>query len=728
MKIVKKSLLLSLVAAVMTLYPVTVLADTAQPVDPSQSSAVTTTPTDPSSSTPPVPASTPAPTTPTPTPDPTPAPTTPAPAAPTTPPATTPGPTSPTGADAKKYTYNPATGLYENDYYTWNPVTKQTSPKVTPTYSFNPTTGLWDTTKWVYDAPSGKYVPNVVETPATPPTSQQVASPSLSPSALLNGGSGSGINTTGPNSNNNISNTTNNNGTFNLFYNAAISNNISQNAVSGNALLTGNTTAGNATTGDAQNIANLVNLLQSTWSPLANGKLTTFNATIAGNVNGDLVVDPGAINNTGPNSSNSTNGTTNNKLTVTAQGTGSINNNVNLNSQSGNATVAGNTTGGNATSGNATAMANIINAISSSIAAGKSFIGNINITGNLNGDILLPQNVLDSLIASSGPGSTNTTNNTTNNTINANLTNNQNINNNVNATAGTGTATVGDNTTGGNATSGAAQTKVNILNLTGKTVVGKDAILVFVNVLGKWTGLIMNAPAGSTSAALGGGLTSNTGPDSTNTSNNTTNNNVDLTATNNGTINNNVNVNSQSGNADVSHNTKGGNATSGNATSSVNIANLNDSNLSFSDWFGVLFINVFGSWNGSFGVNTSAGDAPAAPASPAVASTSSVSPAIMKFVSKAAGPGASKKVAYAAVSTPPAAETTTSNQPTTPAVLGKSNTNPPAAAAGAVVASHQMTLMWVPFVGSGLGLLILLAEEIYRRRGATAVVNTATAL
>jgi hypothetical protein len=29
--------------------------------------------------------------------------------------------------------------------------------------------------------------------------------------------------------------------------------------------------------------------------------------------------------------------------------------------------------------------------------------------------------------------------------------------------------------------------------------------------------------------------------------------------------------------------------------------------LSFSSWFGILFINVFGSWQGSFGVNTAAG-------------------------------------------------------------------------------------------------------------------------
>jgi len=50
------------------------------------------------------------------------------------------GEEAPTGADAKTYTYNTETKLWENDYYTWNPITKQTKPKSTPAYSWNPTT------------------------------------------------------------------------------------------------------------------------------------------------------------------------------------------------------------------------------------------------------------------------------------------------------------------------------------------------------------------------------------------------------------------------------------------------------------------------------------------------------------------------------------------------------------------------------------------------------------
>ena len=55
------------------------------------------------------------------------------------------------------------------------------------------------------------------------------------------------------------------------------------------------------------------------------------------------------------------------------------------------------------------------------------------------------------------------------------------------------------------------------------------------------------------------------------------------------------------GNATVSGNTTGGNAKSGNANTAVNIANLMNDQLNLSNWFGVLFINIFGNWMGSMG-------------------------------------------------------------------------------------------------------------------------------
>lgn len=541
--------------------PATAFADT-PPADPTTTTSPTSTtspsdPTSTSSTTPPA--------------NPTPAP-------------TTSGPTQPSGPTASTYVYNPITGMWENDYYIWNPVTKQTSPKTPPTYSYNPVSGHWDTTQWAYDPATSKYVPNVVEVQA-PPLGALVLSTPLGTS---------GVSNTGPDSTVNTNNTNNFNGTFNGFYNAAISNNLNSIAQSGDASVTFNTLGGNATSGNAVAMANIINMIQSTAAALQGNNLATFTANINGNVNGDITLNP---NNIGPGSTVAQNNATNNNLTINDQQTGNITNNINLDANSGNSTVSKNTTGGNATTGTASAIADITNVINSIIGAGKSFMGVININGNLNGDILLPQNMLNSLIAASGPSTTIDTSNVANTNILANLNNNQAIANNVNANSTSGNADVSHNTTAGNATTGSAGNKLTVLNLTGRTVIGKDCLLVFVNVLGNWVGMIMNAP-GANAAALGGNVTTN----------NLLNSNATLNETSNQTITNNLKLNAQSGNAAVTDNTKAGNATSGNASTATNILNIEGSTFNLSDWLGILFINVFGTWNGSFGVNTSAGD------------------------------------------------------------------------------------------------------------------------
>ena len=491
------------------------------------------------------------------------------------------GPKVPNGADASTFTFNPATGIWENAYYTWDPATNQTTPKTPSTYSYNPATGMWDTTQWIYDAPSGKYVPNVKSVAKVPQGSQ-----------------GNSINNTGPNSLNNIDQKNTNNAFFNSFYNAAISNTLSQTATSGNASILGNTLAGGAQSGNAMDVSNIINLLQSTWNIQPATDLMTFTANINGNVTGDLMLDPSKISNTGPLSVNTINAQADNNLTINSQGSGLIDNNVTLGATSGSAVVSGNTNGGNATSGNADAVANIVNVINSAIGAGKSFLGVININGNLNGDILLPPNFLDQLITSSAPRSTVNLSQTQNNNLTANLTSNQAINNTVDLSAASGKASVSGNTSAGNATTGNANTNLTIFNLTGRQVVAANSLMVFVNVLGQWVGLIVDAPAGSNSAAFCGGTCQISS---------TTNNNATINDTSNNTINNNLKIKSLSGDATVSKNTSGGNATSGNASASANLMNINNSQLSLSGWFGLLFINVLGNWHGSFGINTDAG-------------------------------------------------------------------------------------------------------------------------
>jgi hypothetical protein len=274
--------------------------------------------------------------------------------------------------------------------------------------------------------------------------------------------------------------------------------------------------------------------------------------------------------------------------TITATTDAAINNDIQLAATSGDAAVTGNTTAGNATTGNASVVANIINMINSVVASGSSFIGTININGNLDGDILVSPDFLPQLLAAN--------NNQQN--LTANLSDTQSIANNIVLDAATGQAIVAANTTAGNATTGNATTNLTLLNLTGHNVVAKDSLLVFVNVLGTWVGMIVDAAPGSTSAALGNGVTSNSVGDTT------------VNSTNNAAITNNLTLRANTGDATVAHNTTAGNATTGNATASANIANISQTNIGLTGWFGVLFINVFGSWLGSFGVDTPHGNPP----------------------------------------------------------------------------------------------------------------------
>lgn len=544
------------------------------------------------------------------------------------------GVTRPIGADAALYAYDCTSGLWYSSHFVYNPANGSFTPLDTPVYTYNPSTGGYDYTAWIYSAPQGTYV-EVARSTVSPPAGAQVVGGPPAPSSepgqnisntgsgsnnVINGGAGGNqsIDNTGPNSNNQIN--TGGQGALSANNDNLLTagNLILQDARSGNAIVLSNTNGGSATTGNATNMATIVNMLQSSSNLLGSGQVVTFVHDIDGDLTGDLMLDPNVLSAVQP-ASESLSG--NSQLTLNNSVDAAINNDIRLNSESGDATVSRNTTAGDARSGDAKAIANIINLINSAVSSGRSFIGTININGNFNGDILLPANFVDQLVAANvpkvtiyntGPDSNNAVNNNGGGSTTVNNTNNLGINNIVNANAVSGNAAVTRNTNAGSATTGNASNSITAFNLTGSNVIGKNSILVFVNVLGEWVGLIVNTPAGTSAAHLGGGITSanvsQTGPDSSNAVNNsgttdqTINNNV------NQQINNNIDINARSGDATVSSNTTAGDARSGDAETAVNLLNMSNSSLSLSDWFGILFINVFGTWNGSFGINTAAGD------------------------------------------------------------------------------------------------------------------------
>lgn len=563
-----------------------------------------------------------------------------------------PGVRRPVGADAALYHYDCDSGLWVSSRYTYNPATGRTAPNETPVYTYNSATGKYDTQTWIYSAPKGDYVlvnsavdnppagAQVVGGPSAAASSDASASGGGTGAAADSGGSGSGgtnnISNTGTDSNNTIDSTGNGNLTLNNDSHLDVANLLNATAASGNATVIGNTIAGDATSGDADNVHNIVNLLQSTSDNLGSGNVVTFVYDIDGDVNGDLLFDPNALGAVQPAS---TQPDGNSNLTINNSVDAAINNDINIHSQTGDATVSENTEAGDATSGSARAIANVVNMINSAISSGQSFIGTININGNLNGDILLPPDFVDQLIAANvpqvniimdtGAGSNNTINDNHNADTNISNTNDLGINNNVDASAQSGNASVSQNTSAGGATTGNATNSITAFNLTGSNFIGSNAILVFVNVTGKWVGLIVNAPQGATAAAIGGGgnSISTTGAGSNNTINDGGSSSTDINNNTKQRITNNIHISALSGDASVSRNTKAGDAKSGDANTAVNLMNLQNSSLALSNWFGILFINVFGTWNGSFGVNTSAGD----PVAMAEASGGANGPAIRAF-------------------------------------------------------------------------------------------------
>ena len=436
---------------------------------------------------------------------------------------------------------------------------------------------------------------------------------------------------------------------------------LQSSAKSGNVAASSNTQVGNAVTGAATVIANLINLLSSAWS-WSNGGLNFFMSNLFGNHTGDINLSlapasggsGGALGSTasvnGPTGAASTNqaGINNNGgLTVNGQTNGNIVNNVDVTAKSGSAAVSQNTLAGNVQTGNATAMVNIINLINSYISSGSSFFGILNIFGNLNGDILFPNGFLNGALANgsngattasvggTGPGSNNQATVTSNSPTTTNNTVANRVNNNILTSANSGSANVSGNTAAGNVSTGSAQTNQSLFNLSNTSLFSDNAVLVIVNVLGHWVGKIMNLPgANSSQSAL---LTSNaqtaptpantatvsggTGADSTNLAKIDNSQPTAVNLRTSGTITNNVNVDAQSGNAAATQNTAVGDVSTGNAKAASSVANIFNTVLNVKHWFGVLIVNVFGSWVGDVNNNTSAGDQPAS-ATAAIAAAS----------------------------------------------------------------------------------------------------------
>lgn len=631
----------------------------------------------------------------------------------------------PSGASSGTFIYNCDSGLFENAHYTYDPTTSTRTAKDPVVYTCDPATRTYNYTTWSYNAPSNSYAPyteNVVQPPAgasiiaCPPLPAADPSPAAHPTANADNPTSSlstNASLNNPSSGSTLNNSLNNTASLDNTTGVTFDNVLRSNAISGNVMLLGNTTAGDASTGNADVLAMQMNILQSSVNFGLDGEPITFLVNIDGDVNGDFLLDPATLSAVQPTTANTD---LSNKLILNNTTDATLNTDLKLNATSGNAMVDANTTAGEVTTGNANAVADVVNIINSVISAGRSFMGIININGNLNGDILLPPNFVDQLIAANvptvtitAPGSMNSNSTDINDTATVNNVNTQGITNNIHTAAASGNANVSKNTTAGDVNTGAAATSITAFNLTGNTVIGSNALLVFVNTPGQWVGLIVNAPAGATAAGLGGGLTQNA----------TVNNTAKLNNDTNQQINNNIDVSARSGDATATRNTTVGNVRTGDAKTAVSVGNIANSNLSLKGWFGLLFINVWGTWHGSFGINTSAGDPIPAVAGRGGGSDTAqaqVVPAVFNFVPNTDDSHSGSFTPFTA-----AASTTPVNNGTgspVNAVLA-ANTTPGSAADAAQLSGPHGNFARTAAIIGGFTVLTIIGDALYSRRRGT---------
>jgi hypothetical protein len=245
----------------------------------------------------------------------------------------------------------------------------------------------------------------------------------------------------------------------------------------------------------------------------------------------------------------------------------------------------------------------------------------LNVFGNLFGHIFLPEwmagnglvtpqitadpsTSLGASNSNTGPGSSNTADASLTNNLDVTATDNATTSNALDIKANTGGNTVAGNTTAGNLTAGDVNVQLTLTDII-RQITGDSWFLIFVNVLGQWTGQILGInPAGGSVIVLTPSLSasnSNTGPYSTNTATATAENNLTLDHNSDAAINNSLTLDLNTGHNTVAYNTTAGNLTTGNINVLGSIVNIINQAINLNQRLFLGFINILGDWFGSLG-------------------------------------------------------------------------------------------------------------------------------
>lgn len=487
-----------------------------------------------------------------------------------------------------------------------------------------------DTALVTGDATNGSSTATSANTNAAVSASPVGAIASGSEGAVVNSGNGVGSTNSGTSSSV-VDNTTNQtNGAY-------ITNNADQSSTTGDNSSSGNVGNTIIKTGDANTSATAITNVNTNVDGVM---VSEFN--IADDHKGDIVLDaaafaancisgcpgvPATVKNTANGAysdNNATSSSETNKAT-TQNNDAVIGNNMNLSANSGTNDVSFNTGGDNIIyTGDSNVSANSLTFANNNIQGNVTY-GVVNIYGNLEGDIILPEfsngNVgsnatTDGTVANTSNGTNSTNNATANSDIN-NTTNQYNdaiITNDLVIDAETGNNSAGYTTDGdGTIKTGNTTVDANVVNIANTNINGGTWWLVFINQAGNWIGKLVGSPDGSEMAgsegteftvdADGQVSVSNNGNGAGSTNNAATSNSVNNTTDQNNTANihNTLNLSANTGGNNANYNTGGSNnIITGDANVVANIVNFVNNNIVGNGTLAVTFVNVFGNWVGDF--------------------------------------------------------------------------------------------------------------------------------
>ncbi|MCJ7792782.1 MAG: fibronectin type III domain-containing protein [Candidatus Marinimicrobia bacterium] len=406
---------------------------------------------------------------------------------------------------------------------------------------------------------------------------------------------------------------------------ATIQNDLVANGITGENTVEGDDSqieTGNAIAGaDAVNVVNTNIVGEDFWQLIINqfedsqGDLDLSNLEGLGVLNAEFISVLVSNLQTGSDSTNFALATLLCLFAVYNDNLATLTNNLDLLASSGGNQIVGED--GTLQTGNADALLNLFNMVNTNLVGSDWFFGVINLFGQLEGDIILPNEWLFLGEDGSGGASTAATNLGTgadsnnqalvgdNNSFNVSNVNNADLTNNVTVLANSGeNAIIGD----GSIETGDANAQANLLNIVNTNIVGSRWVLLVINNMGEWMGEVLGwwghlFTIGNTTLAwvqlplLGDGnaaetaaLNSETGDGSDNlaltqsqSSSVVENNNV-------ATVENNIGVTADTGNNQIVG--EDGTIQTGNASAIANLFNFLNTNIIGNHWY-FCMINIF---------------------------------------------------------------------------------------------------------------------------------------